>query len=249
MCRPVADEESVYSDSSVEADGGEQGYSSDSEGGEAVQAEPIDGPGCAGDQIGEPMRGPARDGARPSRKRPRPGNGPKDDALMRDACESDCASASSMDMDRSPAKKRRELCWLCTFCTHMKAKQISSFIEGQVPHMSLLHIAEQVKHEILSEYPDAFGARKRDIIRHMQFHMLAPQVRMAAVLRSLISLGESIRLTILTRDLETDEVIIDGRQTELYLKVLHQVQSAYKMDSSKMIFSEAQGGSGVGMLG
>lgn len=217
-----------------------------------MQAAPIDGPGCAGDQIGEPMRGPGRPGARQGRKRARPGNGAQDDALMRDACEADCASvasSSSMQMDRPPAKKRRELCWLCTFCTHMKAKQISSFIEGQVPHMSLLHIAEQVKHEILSEYPDALGARKRDIVRHMQLHMLAPQVRMAAVLRSLISLGESIRLTILTRDLETDEVIIDGRQTELYLKVLHQVQGAYKMDSSKMIFSEAQGGSAAGMLG
>lgn len=39
----------------------------------------------------------------------------------------------------------RELCWLCSFCTHLKARQLASFIESQIQHMSNLHIAEQVK--------------------------------------------------------------------------------------------------------
>lgn len=186
-------------------------------------------------------------------------------SLQDDQC---AESASSRQKNQS-----RELCWLCSFCTHLKARQLASFIENQIQHMSNLHIAEQVKvwhartqphtvlapadkasarahavatltrtpcaqDNILRDFPQALGARKRDIVRHIQYHMLSPHVRMASTLRSLFGLAESIRLTIHTRDAETDDVTIDSKQVELYIKVLNQVQSAYRMDSSKLLFME-----------
>lgn len=68
--------------------------------------------------------------------------------------------------------------------------------------------------------------------------MLSPHVRMASTLRSLFGLAESIRLTIHARDAETDDVVIDSKQVELYIKVLNQVQSAYRMDGSRLLFME-----------
>lgn len=137
--------------------------------------------------------------------------------------------------------QKRELCWLCSFCTHSKARQMSHFISEQISSMSYLHIAEQVKDEILSEYPHARGAQKRDIIRHIQYHVLDPNVRMAAILRSLMSLAESVRLTMMTRDGDTGELCMDVKQADLYLRVVNQVQVAYKAGNGRLLFSVAHG--------
>lgn len=132
----------------------------------------------------------------------------------------------------------REMCWLCTFCTHSKARQMAYFIAEQAPHMSNIHIAEQVKDEIMSEYPHAQGARKRDIIRHIQYHMLDPNVRLSTILRSLLSLAESVRLTMQVKD-EDNAVTMDVKQVDLYLRIISQVQNTYKTGNAKMLFSLA----------
>jgi hypothetical protein len=63
------------------------------------------------------------------------------------------------------------------------------------------------------------GARRRDILQHIQGHMIAPQIKMAYTIRSLLSVAETLRGGLQHRDPETDEVLIDIKNTELYLKV------------------------------
>lgn len=142
-------------------------------------------------------------------------------------------------LERKPVPYRRQLCWLCSFCTHNKARQMARFISDQISEMSPLHIAEQVKDEILCEYPYARGAQKRDIIRHIQFHMLDPNVRMATMLRSLMSLAETVRLTMQTKDDETGEIELDVKQADFYLRVLNQVQTTYRAGNGRLLFSVA----------
>lgn len=134
------------------------------------------------------------------------------------------------------AARAREKCWLCTFSTHTLAKQVTSFVCSSVANMDTLHMAAQIKDEIMDRFPNAIGARKRDIIRHITEHMLAPNVKMAAVLRSLVTVAETLRGTMHQRDPVTDEVIVDLKSTEMYLKVLTQITTTYKMDGSKLMF-------------
>jgi hypothetical protein len=49
--------------------------------------------------------------------------------------------------------------------------------------------------------------------------MLAPQVKMASTIRSLVSVAETLRSGLQHRDPETDEILVDIKNTELYLKV------------------------------
>ena len=70
--------------------------------------------------------------------------------------------------------------------------------------------------------------------------MLAPNVKLAAVLRSLVTMAETLRGTMHQRDGATGDVIVDLKSTEVYLKVLTQITSTYKMDSNKLMFAAAQ---------
>lgn len=112
-----------------------------------------------------------------------------------------------------------------------------------------LHLAEQVKDSIMTSFPRALGARKRDIMRHIQYHVLSPQVRMASTIRSLMGMAESVRRTIHSTDPDTGEISVDAKQGDLYLKVVHQIMTAYKTDPQRMLFSRAPNRAGHGDSG
>jgi hypothetical protein len=51
--------------------------------------------------------------------------------------------------------------------------------------------------------------------------MIAPQVKLASTIRSLVSVAETLKSGLQQRDPETDEVLVQVKNTELYLKVGH----------------------------
>jgi hypothetical protein len=55
--------------------------------------------------------------------------------------------------------------------------------------------------------------------------MIAPQVKMASTIRSLVGVAETLRSGLQHRDPETDEILVDIKNTELYLKVRHKKSS------------------------
>lgn len=61
-------------------------------------------------------------------------------------------------------------------------------------------------------------------------------VRLASIVRSLISLAETLRCTLQQVDDETGELVVDIRNTELYLKVVTQISNVYKLDANKLLF-------------
>ena len=91
-----------------------------------------------------------------------------------------------------------------------------------------------------SQYPYAMGIGRHTVLRHMREHVLLPSVRMASIVRSLTSLAETLRCTLHQIDDDTGEVMVDIRNTELYLKVINQIHNVYKTDASKMMFGPQQ---------
>ena len=79
---------------------------------------------------------------------------------------------------------------------------------------------------------------RHNVLRHLREHVLAPNVRMASIVRSLITLAETLRSTLHQIDEDTGDVVVDVRNTELYLKVISQIHAVYKTDLSKALFSQ-----------
>lgn len=135
---------------------------------------------------------------------------------------------------RQPATRRR--CWLCTFANCNMAKQVSTFVSTNAGTMDPAIMADQIKKEVLREYPLAKGIGRRHILRHIREHVLIPGVRLASIVRSLITLAETLRCTLQQVDDETGDMVVDIRNTELYLKVVTQISNVYKLDGTKLLF-------------
>lgn len=80
------------------------------------------------------------------------------------------------------------------------------------------------------------GIGRRHILLHIREHVLIPGVRLASIVRSLITLAETLRCTLQQVDEETGDLVVDIRNTELYLKVVTQITNVYKMDASRLLF-------------
>ena len=138
-------------------------------------------------------------------------------------------------------------CWLCMFANSKTAKNISTFIASHAATMDPAIMAQQIKAVVLKTYPRARGIGRRHILRHIREHMLAPNVRVASMLRSLLSLAETLRASlqqsepVMMQDGHftcSEVVAVDKNSTELYLKTMQQVLAVYKTDQSKLMFQE-----------
>ena len=91
-----------------------------------------------------------------------------------------------------------------------------------------------------AQYPHALGVGRHNVLRHLREHVLLPNVRMASIIRSLITLAETLRCTLQQIDEETGEVMVDIKNTELYLKVISQIHNVYKTEGARMLFGNGQ---------
>ena len=133
-------------------------------------------------------------------------------------------------------RKRVKRCWLCTFANCKMAKRVSTFVATNAGVMDPAIMADQIKREVLKEYPLAKGIGRHHILCHIREHVLIPGVRLASIVRSLITLAETLRCTLQQVDEETGDMAVDIRNTELYLKVVTQITNVYKLDGTKLLF-------------
>lgn len=173
-----------------------------------------------------------------------------DDAQSRTA--SDAAEVEVGQSDNSSGRRRRrrsarpatttnsrrrvKRCWLCTFANCKMAKRVSTFVATNAGVMDPAIMADQIKREVLNEYPLAKGIGRHHILCHIREHVLIPGVRLASIVRSLITLAETLRCTLQQVDEETGDMAVDIRNTELYLKVVTQITNVYKLDGTKLLF-------------
>jgi hypothetical protein len=158
------------------------------------------------------------------------------DADMESTRYLSCQAEAEDSMSDKPAPQHTPRCWMCTFAPHPVATLMHEFVASNVATMDLHYIASQIKDEIKSKFPHASGARKRDIMRHIAEHMINPHVKIASTIRSLVTVAETLKAGLTHRDSDTNEVLVDIKNTELYLKVVAQIVAAYKLDSTKLLF-------------
>ena len=97
-------------------------------------------------------------------------------------------------------------------------------------------ISQQVSDFLLLNEPTAVAGTKDDVFCHVHSHMLHPRVRMAVVLRQLLDFAALLQGSMVIRD--GDNCTVDKGNAELYLKVIGQVMTLYKVDPQGMLFSE-----------
>ena len=102
--------------------------------------------------------------------------------------------------------------------------------------MDLRCISQQVSDFILLQYPEAPGANEPVVYGHIVSHILHPRVRLAVMLRQLLELTNLLQNSIVVND--GVNTTVDKSNAELYLKVINQVMSLYKADTTGMLYSQ-----------
>ena len=79
------------------------------------------------------------------------------------------------------------------------------------------------------------------IRKHIRQHMLSPTVRIADMMRHLLSLCDTMRGSLERVDPDTGETMSDRSNIDTYLKVVTKVLDMYKMsETNKMLFSNTE---------
>ena len=128
------------------------------------------------------------------------------------------------------------MCWLCSYQGDTLGKQLNDFIVANIGFIDLNCISQQVSDFLILKHPDAEHADKEHVFIHIHSHMLNPKVRIAVMLRQLLELAGLLQNSIVVRD--GDMSTIDKSNAELYLKIISQIMTLYKMDPNGMIFAE-----------
>lgn len=113
---------------------------------------------------------------------------------------------------------------------------MQEFIVKNIGFMDLHCISQQVSDFILVQFPDSQGADESAVHAHIMQHILHPRVRLAVMLRQLLELANLLQCNILVRD--GDNCTVEKTNAELYLKVIGQVMTMYKVDTQGMLFTQ-----------
>ena len=112
--------------------------------------------------------------------------------------------------------------------------KLSNFIIKHVGLMDMHCIAQQVSDFLLVQVPDAVAADKDMVYEHIARHMLHPRVRLAVTLRQLLDFLSLLQTSLVIND--GGACTVDKSNAELYLKVIAQVLTLYKVDTTGMLF-------------
>jgi len=97
-------------------------------------------------------------------------------------------------------------------------------------------IAQQVSDFLLLSEPSAQGAEKDMVHEHISRHMLHPRVRVAVMLRQLLDFSVLLQSSLVVND--SGVCTVDKSNVELYLKVIGQIMTLYKADTTGMLFAD-----------
>jgi hypothetical protein len=136
------------------------------------------------------------------------------------------------------------MCWLCAFQGEPLGGKLSAFIIKHVGIMDLQCIAQQVSDFLLLNEPAAQGADKDTVHEHIMRHMLHPKVRLAVTLRQLLDFLSLLQTSLVVND--GGACTVDKSNAELYLKVIAQVLTLYKVDTAGMLFVDDEKASVAG---
>ncbi len=109
--------------------------------------------------------------------------------------------------------------------------------------MDMACIAQQVSDFLAIQEPNGSGIDQATVYEHIARHMLHPKVRLAVTLRQLLDFLSLLQTSLVVND-DGGACAVDKGNAELYLKVIAQVLTLYKVDTTGMLFTEDEKGGG-----
>jgi hypothetical protein len=136
-------------------------------------------------------------------------------------------------------------CWLCRHCTSEDVKTFHSFMISKAHSVDAremaAHMREHLEGQALAGEVDAGEIPSaEDIELHIKRHVLHPSVRVAQILRDLLSLADTLQELVSGRG-EDGLPLVDVRTVTVYLKVISEIMQIYKTaDLTKMLFADLE---------
>jgi hypothetical protein len=137
-----------------------------------------------------------------------------------------------------------EDCWLCTFASEPTAMNITNAIQENIVCTDVEIIAKQCQ-QAISQFMESLQCNTQNpnsysiaqICKHINQHMLQPNITLALTLRNLKSVSDRLRSQLCTVNDEGD-AIVDSTQVKNYLLVVSQITNIYKLgETQKLLFA------------
>lgn len=127
-------------------------------------------------------------------------------------------------------------CFLCTFNNHVDAIDMNQFVHENIGVMCINVLANEVHAQLRARQGDC--APSFEMIRkHITMHTLNPTVRMGIMLRGLLDLEEKMKGDLYKLDSNGQNLGLDPKMIEAYMRVQTQISSIYKCKPSEMLFN------------
>ena len=134
-------------------------------------------------------------------------------------------------------------CYLCRYSTHPDSIAMHQFIEEHIGTMSLDALSNEVYQELANRVHtqnymmDDFNTLQPCIIReHICTHTLNPVIRTGVMLRCLFELEDRMKNDLYKVDAQGQNLGLDPKMIDSYVKLQHQALSLYKCDPTRMMF-------------
>ena len=135
-------------------------------------------------------------------------------------------------------------CFLCKFNTHKDAIEMTQFINENIGSMHIDSLSHEVSNELSTRFmqnvmdesvPDSIHV---DIIReHITTHTLNPSVRVGIMLKGLLDLGERMKADLYKTDANGQNMGLDPKMIDVYLRLQSQIVNLYKCEPTKMAYN------------
>jgi hypothetical protein len=129
-------------------------------------------------------------------------------------------------------------CWLCEYSKEPEAHKLMSFLVENAGKMGVPQLAAAIHESLTLVDPSAEGISLEDVTEHITSHNLMPAVRVASILRALLTLTDRLGTILMCAD-EEGNTLVDAKNVGVYLKVVNEVMQMYKTgDVNKLLFAD-----------
>ena len=129
------------------------------------------------------------------------------------------------------------MCWLCKFNTDKDAIFMHQFIHNNIGTMHTDMLAREVHIELQNRHPEAAEIGVDIIHEHIRSHTLDPTIRLGVTLRSMLDLSNSVYGALQKVDKDGQNMGLDPKMVDAYIRIQGQVVNLYKSETNKMMFN------------
>ena len=141
------------------------------------------------------------------------------------------------------------LCFLCRYNTHRDSVDMHQFIQENVGTMHLDALSREVHLELTNRrepMDDVDVGICLNIVReHIASHTLNPVIRVGMMLRELLDLKDRVRGDLHKTDANGQQMGLDPKMIDVYLRLQGQIVSVFKSEPAKMQFIQPASGRDV----